>query len=93
MSPSSPESAISFSLRTPGWYSSRWPTISTRPAARAASTARSASATALGQRLLDEAVLARLEHPHGELGVGGHGRGEHDRVELGIGEQLVQVGA
>ena len=45
MSPSSPLSAISFSFSTPGWYSSRWPTISTRPASRAAATTCSASAT------------------------------------------------
>ena len=35
----------SLSLTTPGWYSSRWPTISTRSAARAAATTASASAT------------------------------------------------
>src|SRR5438067_295102 len=45
MSPSSPESAISLSRLRPGWNSSRWSTISTRPAASAAATARSASAT------------------------------------------------
>ena len=45
MSPSSPLSAISLSLATAGWYSSRWPTISSRPAASAAATARSADST------------------------------------------------
>ena len=44
------------------------------------------------QRLLDEAVLARLGHRDRELGVRGHGRGEHDRVERrGSLEQLVEL--
>ena len=84
-------SASSLSLRTPGWYSSRCPTISTRPARCAAATARSASADRLGQRLLHEAVLAGLQHPHGQVGVRGHRRGQHDRVQVGVGEQLVEV--
>jgi hypothetical protein len=45
MSPSSPEAATSLSLATPGWYSSRWPTISVLPERSAAATARSASST------------------------------------------------
>ncbi len=44
-----------------------------------------------GEGLLHEAVLARVRHLHGELGVGGHGRGEHDGVELGVGEQILQL--
>ena len=47
----------------------------------------------LRQRLLDEAVLAGLEHAHGEVGVGRHRRGDDDRVELGVGQQLVEVAA
>ncbi len=46
-----------------------------------------------GQRLLDKAVLAGFKHARGQLGVRGHGRGQHDRVELGVGEQLVDLGA
>src|SRR5918992_6387053 len=45
MSPSWPESISPFSISTPGWYSSRCPTISTRPLSRAAATTRSASST------------------------------------------------
>ena len=47
----------------------------------------------LGQRLLDEAVLARGQHPLGDRRVGGHRRGHRHRVQGGIGQQLVQVGA
>ncbi len=43
------------------------------------------------ERLLDVAVLARLQHPLGERPVRGDGRGEHDRVELGVVEQVVEV--
>ena len=46
----------------------------------------------LGQRLLDEAVLARLQHPGGEVGMGGNGRGQRDRVEPRIGQKVVEVG-
>ena len=45
----------------------------------------------LGERLLDEAVLARIEDAHGQLGVARHRRGQHDGVELGIGEQIVDL--
>ncbi len=45
-----------------------------------------------GQRLLDKAVLAGLEHASSQLCVRGHGRGKHDRVELGVGEQLIDLG-
>ena len=47
----------------------------------------------LRQRLLDEAVLAGLEHPHRELRVRRDRRRERDRVELRIGEQLVEIAA
>jgi hypothetical protein len=45
----------------------------------------------LGERLLDEAVLARAQDGLGELGVRRHRRGQDDRVEAGVGEQLAQV--
>ncbi len=43
-----------------------------------------------GERLLDEAVLARLGDGDRELSVRGHRRGEHDRVELLVGEEIVE---
>ena len=43
-SPRSPESTISFSFCTPGWYSRRWPGISTRPRSSASSQSSSISA-------------------------------------------------
>ena len=46
----------------------------------------------LRERLLDEAVLAGLEHALGERGVRRHRRREHDGVELGVVEQVVEVG-
>ena len=46
----------------------------------------------LSERLLDEAVLARLERPLGELGVGRDRGGDRDRVEVVVGEQVVEVG-
>ena len=46
----------------------------------------------LRQRLLDEAVLAGLEAPRAaSVGVRRHGGREHDRVELRVGEQVVEV--
>jgi hypothetical protein len=45
----------------------------------------------LGERLLDEAVLAGAQHLLGELGVRRHGRGEDDGVELGVPEQVAQL--
>ena len=45
----------------------------------------------VGERLLDEAVLARLQDPLGERAVRGDRRGEHDRVELVVVEQIVEV--
>src|SRR5215211_235911 len=44
----------------------------------------------LGKRLLHEAVLPRLECLDGEHGVGRHGRGDHQRVERVVAEQLLQ---
>ncbi len=46
----------------------------------------------LRERLLDEAVLAGLEHAHGEIGVCRDRGGDDDRVELVVGEQVVEVG-
>ena len=76
----------------PGWYSSRCPTISTRSRPAAARATRSASVDRLRERLLDEAVLAGLEHRDRKRRVRRHGRREHDRVELGILEQILEVG-
>src|SRR4051794_24905873 len=45
----------------------------------------------LGERLLDEAVLARLEDAHGELGMRRDRRGEDGRVARRVGEQVVEV--
>ena len=45
-----------------------------------------------GGRLLDEHVLAGLECGLRELVVGDHGRRDHDRLELGVVEQLGEVG-
>ena len=44
-----------------------------------------------GEGLLHEAVLARVGHAGGELGVGGHGGGEHHGVQVGVSEQLLEV--
>ena len=43
----------------------------------------------LRERLLDKAVLARAQHPLGELPVAGDGGGQGDRVELIVLEQIV----
>jgi hypothetical protein len=43
-------------------------------------------------RLLDEDVLAGEQRPPREVEVRHDGRGDDDRLELGIGEQLVEVG-
>ena len=69
MSPSSPESAISLSFATPGWYSSRWPTISVRPVSRGRGDRALGVGDRLRERLLDEAVLAGAQHALGERGV------------------------
>ena len=42
------------------------------------------------QRLLHEAVLAGVQHRDRKLGVCGDGRGEHDRVELLVAEQVLE---
>ena len=46
----------------------------------------------LRHRLLDEAVLAGLEHADGERLVGRDGRGQHDGVDRAVGQHLVEVG-
>ena len=46
----------------------------------------------VGQRLLDQAVLAGAQDALGQRAVARDGRGEHDRVEVGIVEQVVEVG-
>ena len=92
--PSSPASASSLSFRTPGWYSSRCPTISTRPARRGRGHRALGVGDRLGQRLLDEAVLAGREHAQRPARRGsGTGVASDDSVERRIGQQLVEVGA
>ena len=66
-SPSSPLSISSFSLRTPGWYSSRWPGMSTRSRSPREREQLLHLGGAHRRRLLDEDVLARLERPPREL--------------------------
>src|SRR5918998_3475617 len=46
----------------------------------------------LRERLLHEAMLARVEHPLGQGTVGGDRRGEYDRVERVVAQQVVEVG-
>ena len=46
----------------------------------------------LRHRLLDEAVLARLEHADRELRVGRHRGRERDGVDGVVGQHLVEVG-
>ena len=44
----------------------------------------------LREGLLDEAVLASVQHANRELSMRRHRRREHHTVELGVGEQLVE---
>jgi hypothetical protein len=60
-------------------YSPRVPESSSNPLYR------------LGQGLLHEAVLARAKEDLGQLAVRGHGRGEHDGVEVWVAEQVGRV--
>ena len=50
------------SATTPGWYSSRWPTISTRSRSLRERRESLAVFRALRQGLLDKAVLAGRDH-------------------------------
>ena len=79
-------------LLEPGWYSSRWPDHQHPARLRGRRDHALGVGRRLRQRLLDEAVLAGRQHALGQLGVGRHRRGDHDRVELGVGQQLVEVG-
>ena len=91
MRPSWPSSSSCFTARTPGWYSSRCPTMRMRPAAWAAEQSSSASAARKRHRLLDERVLAGLQHAHAQRIVAGHRRGQHDGVQRRVGQQGVEV--
>ena len=77
---------------TAGWYSSRWPTIRILPGAlggrarRARRRRRSSRAASPRSSACRPRATA-----HGELGVGGHGRGQHDRVELVVVQQVVEL--
>src|SRR5215207_6952178 len=46
----------------------------------------------LSERLLDEDVLAGLETPARQRSMRGHGRGDRDRVDSRVREQLLDVG-
>jgi hypothetical protein len=46
----------------------------------------------VSQRLLDQAVLAGVQDPLREWAVGGDRRGEDDRVERVVAEQVIDVG-
>ena len=61
------------------------------PLASAAATTRSASATDWASGFSTKHVLARLEGARASVGVRGHRRGEHQGVELRVGQQLVEV--
>ena len=90
--PSAPSSISSRSLRTAGWYSSTWPTIRIRCRAAARSTTFSASATADGQWLLDQDVLAGVERVQRERGVRDGRRRDHDAGDVVAREDVVRVG-
>jgi hypothetical protein len=46
----------------------------------------------LGERLLDKAMLAGLQHPYGELGVARDWSSEHHGVECRVLQQLIEIG-
>ena len=81
MSPSSPGSAISLSFATPGWYSSRWPTISVRPVSRAAVDGPLGVRDGLASGFSTKQCLPASQHLLGERRVGRDRRGEDDGVE------------
>jgi hypothetical protein len=91
MSPSSPESAISLELVDAGVVLQQVPHH--QHLARPPLGVHDALGVRhrLGQRLLDEAVLAGVEDAHGLLGVARDGGGEHDGVQLGVGEQILEA--
>ena len=93
--PGPPQSTSSFSRTRPGWYSSRWPTISVRPLSAAAATTLSASATDWASGFSTNTCLPASSTRRASSRVRGHGRGHHHGVEVRVGEQLVdrRVGA
>ena len=91
MSPSSPESAISLSLLTPGVVLQQVPHHQHLARPPLGVDDALGVGDGLGQRLLHEAVLAGLEDAHGLLGVAGHRGGQHDGVEVGVGEQILEA--
>ena len=64
--PSSPAPASSSTMRKAGWKRSRWPTISRRSRSRASVDELAGVLDGQRERLLDEAVLAGLEHDAAE---------------------------
>ena len=79
-------------LLTPGWYSSRWPTIRIAAGALGRRDRALGVGDRLRQRLLDEAVLAGLEHPRGEPAWVGTGVAITTASSSASAEQLVEVG-
>ena len=90
MSPSSPPSAISLSLRDARVVLEQVPDHQRAPGGLGRGDGALGLGDRLGERLLDEAVLAGAEHALGELGVRGHRGGEGDGVERVVGEQVVE---
>ena len=77
-------------LRERGWKRSRWPTISCRSCCVGERDQVGGVLDRQRQRLLDEQVLAGLEHLRADRMVrGGAGR-DDDRVERVIGQQVVE---
>ena len=91
MSPSSPESTISFSLRDAGVVLEQVADHQDAAARDGLLGDGGRLLRGLRERLLDEAVLAGAQRLDRETRVRGHVGREHDRVELGIRQQLVEV--
>ena len=87
-----PSRSASRTAASAGWKSSRCPTMSRRSAAAAAGHQLAGVRDARRERLLDEHVLARREGAQAERVVRRHARGDRDRVERRIVQQVVEVG-
>ena len=80
------------SFSSPGWYSSRWPTISTRPASRAAATTRSASAADCASGFSTKQCLPAASTRSASSACVGTGVATTTASSASVGQQLVQVG-
>ena len=74
-----------------GTNGSTWATMSSRPALRAACDHGVGVVRSQGDRLLDEDVLAGLQGGDGHLGVQMGRSADVDQVDVGVGEQVVEV--